>query len=181
MSGSVGFVVEGKHTLVYCHDEAEPEFLGNEMLEFISKINDNNDWSKIKKLVYNFKEVQSSRYHGMDQLKNMYMYNDNNLCIDNSFICTLYCDFGYIINLDSMLLEYYVGAQDKPQKGNRFGVQSLDSMVFPCKLSQLYQINNININIIDDIIDDMNSIDDKNYSVITIHRKLKLKNLNTVV
>lgn len=41
---------------------------------------------------------------------------------NNDFIKeSLFCEYGYIINLDSNLLEFWIGHQDKPSYGNRYG------------------------------------------------------------
>lgn len=55
----------------------------------------------------------------------------------NGFIKdSLFCEYGYVINLDKNVLEFWVGFQHKPQEGNRYGTESIydDKEYYPCKL-----------------------------------------------
>lgn len=45
---------------------------------------------------------------------------------------SLFCEYAYIINLDTNVLEYYEGFQTTPQAGNRYGVKE-DRGYYPCK------------------------------------------------
>ena len=57
-----------------------------------------------------------------------YMTNSNDF-IKNS----LFCEYGYIINLDNKSLEFWIGFQKKPQKNNRYGITKFEGY-YPCKL-----------------------------------------------
>jgi len=46
---------------------------------------------------------------------------------------SLFCEYAYIINLDTEEIEFYKGFQEKPQKGNRFGTKS-DRGYYPCRM-----------------------------------------------
>lgn len=53
---------------------------------------------------------------------------------------SLFCEYAYLIDLDKMVLELYVGFQNSPQKGNRFGVKGdkRKDSYFPCaKLGEI--------------------------------------------
>lgn len=64
----------------------------------------------------------------------------------NDFIKdSLFCEYAYIINLDDMTIEFYVGYQHEPQEGNRFGIEpdkesaernpnDKSSWYYPCKM-----------------------------------------------
>ena len=50
---------------------------------------------------------------------------------------SLFCEYGYLINLDTMKLELYVGFQKEPQEGNRYGTEPTsghDKNYYPSKL-----------------------------------------------
>jgi hypothetical protein len=54
---------------------------------------------------------------------------------DNNFVTdSLFCEYGYIINLDENTLEFYDGFQKEPQPGNPFGEFPNDSGYYPIKL-----------------------------------------------
>lgn len=46
---------------------------------------------------------------------------------------SLFCEYAYIINLDTNKLEFYEGFQARPQKGNRYGETPFDEY-YPCAL-----------------------------------------------
>ncbi len=58
----------------------------------------------------------------------VYMIDDH-LFIEDS----LFCEYAYIINLDTNNLEFWLGWQHDPQPGNRYGEQA-DDGYYPCKL-----------------------------------------------
>jgi hypothetical protein len=62
-------------------------------------------------------------------------YPEIDLMIDNhDFIkCSLFCEWAYIINLDTNKLEVWEGFQEKPQENNRYGVEK-DNGFYPCAL-----------------------------------------------
>lgn len=69
---------------------------------------------------------------------------------------SLFCEFGYIINLDTMQLEIYRGFQKKAQKGNRYGTIANDDGYYPCKLVDKYDLADItDESVVNDFIDKM--------------------------
>lgn len=62
-------------------------------------------------------------------------YPEIDLMIDNhNFIkCSLFCEWAYIINLDTGNLEVWEGYQEKPQENNRYGIEK-DNGFYPCAL-----------------------------------------------
>lgn len=70
---------------------------------------------------------------------------------------SLYCEYGYIINLDTNVLEFWRGFQQESQDDNRYGNNVLNPYVggyYPCKMVLEIPLNEINN--IDDIIKKMN-------------------------
>ena len=47
---------------------------------------------------------------------------------------SLFCEYGYIINLDTNMLEFWEGFQHEPQEGNRYGEEKNDAGYYPCAL-----------------------------------------------
>lgn len=80
---------------------------------------------------------------------------------------SLFCEYAYIINLDTNCLEFWVGFQDKPCEGNRYGTETSDNMgkYYPCKMVSYYALDTSKI--IEDIVADMNYMankdDDEDY------------------
>jgi hypothetical protein len=90
----------------------------------------------------------------------MYEGKIQDYIIDNQFIKeSLYCEYGYIINLDNMKLEYYLGDQEKPQKNNRFGNTIIDGY-YPCRLVCNFDILSISEDNFENIIEKMKRIDE---------------------
>lgn len=65
---------------------------------------------------------------------------DNHNFIKNS----LFCEWAYIINLDTNKLEVWEGFQEKPQENNRYGVEK-DNGFYPCALVKEIDIEKIKL------------------------------------
>lgn len=69
---------------------------------------------------------------------------------------SLFCEYAYIINLDTNMLEFYTGFQTTPQEGNRYGVQKTDDGYYPCRLTCEFPLSEIrNTDDVDRVIDKM--------------------------
>ena len=66
-----------------------------------------------------------------------YMIDDSDFIKDS-----LFCEYAYIINLDTNVLEFYKGFQHVPQDGNRYGIEKTDGY-YPCKLEAEIPIEQI--------------------------------------
>lgn len=63
---------------------------------------------------------------------------------DASFIKdSLFCEYAYIIDLDNGKLEFYVGFQEKPTKGNRYGTTPDGDGYYPCKCKKRIPLEEI--------------------------------------
>ena len=62
-------------------------------------------------------------------IENKYIYMPDN---HNFIKKSLWCEYGYIINLDNESLEFYVGFQKHPSKSGRYGTEENDGY-YPCK------------------------------------------------
>ena len=54
---------------------------------------------------------------------------------------SLYCDYAYIANLDTGKFEVYKGFDNKPQKGNRYGMTPNEEGYYPCQLWKTFSID----------------------------------------
>jgi hypothetical protein len=75
---------------------------------------------------------------------------------DSSFIKdSLFCEYAYIINLDTNCLEFWVGFQKEPCESNRYGTEMSDGY-YPCKMVAYYALDDGRT--ADEIVADMNNI-----------------------
>jgi hypothetical protein len=119
-----------------------------------------------------FRKIQ-----GIEWLYEIFKGELEHYVFNNNFIKdSLYCEYAYIINLDTMKLEFYDGFQKKPQKGNRFG-EIAEKEYFPCRLVSVFNLNGISTK----VIKKMEKICESNVddpSVQKYFRKPKLDILN---
>lgn len=67
----------------------------------------------------------------------------NIMCDSKNFIKdSLFCEYGYIINLDTNTLEVFKGFQKKPQNTNRYGCENYRGY-YPCKIIKKIKIDDI--------------------------------------
>lgn len=181
--GCYGFRKNGADKLTYNHFDSYPDCLGHTMVKFckatsISELNEIFD-----KLIL----VNESAKPTAEQIKECKQYYDGNVSrktvedwycllrnaqgdldayknglkymIDNcGFIKdSLWCEYAYIINLDTEELEFWVGGQDKPDIYNRYGVER-DGNYYPCKMMASYPLATISLNeySVQDFVDCMN-------------------------
>lgn len=70
---------------------------------------------------------------------------------DASFIKdSLFCEWGYIINLDKNVLEVWEGFQKKPQKNNRYGTKD-NNGYYPCKKIKEFKFKDIRKDVVQDL------------------------------
>ena len=147
-SGTVGFIYQNKISLGYNNQNSDPDCLGGDVLDLIIRINKEKGWNVFKEHSLNLKNVDITdeniieKYEKYSSPGNSKIFSDiistewliemyegkiQDYIIDNQFIKeSLYCEYGYIINLDNMKMEYYLRDQEKPQKNNIFGNVIID-------------------------------------------------------
>jgi len=179
--GTVGFRIDGEDKLTYNHYDSYPEGLGVDVVKFINEI---NDFEKIKKQVKELTDI-TDRKPTAEDIKRCEKYTDLNVseqstedwyCLlrnaqgnlqatlevgfyeDNSkFINdSLFCEYGYIINLDNETLEIYKGFQSDPHNKGRYANYvpedkgSDRTEYYACALVKVYPLNEIPENWISD-------------------------------
>lgn len=180
--GIYGLRKNGKDKLTYNHYDSYPEGLGKDILTFIaenkSKLNEvydniilvNEDTTPTQEQIEACKEYtnlsvsEKSTDDWYCLLRNtqgyltpylngkLYMINNEDF-IKNS----LFCEYGYIINLDENVLEFWVGFQTTPTQDNRYGTETIekDYGYYPCKNVLNIPLEEINIDNIDKIVETM--------------------------
>lgn len=172
--GSLGFRSNGTDYLSYNHFDSYPSGLGVEVLKFVRRYAGRLDnlkakLSKLKavtqadtptpkdiKALAPFTELAVSEQSTADWycltratqgdlvkiLKSGYMYVDNEFILDS-----LFCEYAYIINLDSETLEVYEGFQRKRHDKGRYGRKTRsreplagDSKYWGCALIKEYPL-----------------------------------------
>jgi hypothetical protein len=179
--GTVGFIYQNKISLGYNDENSNPDYLGGDVLDLIIRINKEKGWKVFKEHSLNLKNIDTAdenmlkKYEKYSSPGNSKIFSDiistewliemyegkiQDYIIDNQFIKeSLYCEYGYIINLDNMKLEYYLGDQEKPQKNNIFGDASIDGY-YPCRLVCNFDILTISEDNYEKIIEKMKRLDE---------------------
>ena len=68
---------------------------------------------------------------------------------------SLYCEHGYVIDLDQDTLDYYVGFQKEPDLSNRYGTTRSETGYYPCRLAKSFALADVRSRDTDEIIDEM--------------------------
>ena len=81
---------------------------------------------------------------GADMFKAIYEGRVHHMLGANGFILdSLFCEYAYIINLDTMEFEVYEGYQKSPHDTNRFGSDANEDGYYPCKLIHTFKLDDI--------------------------------------
>lgn len=180
--GCYGFRKNGIDKLTYNHYDSYPDYLGKIVVTFCKEtsLDEMNEiYDRLILVNENDKPTQEQieeckRYYNgdvscktpedwycllrnaqgdLDAYKNglKYMIDSCGFIKDS-----LWCEYAYIINLDTDELEFWVGGQDKPDIYNRYGVER-DGDYYPCKMVASYSLVLVSIdeNSVRDFVDDM--------------------------
>lgn len=126
--GTFGYRKNKQDKLMYNHWDSYPDGLGQRMLEYIKmystkEINDTYDNIKIVEAdnddkYWKISAEMERKIHSRDVFLSSF-HEDPTLLIpeDNNFIKdSLFCEWGYIVNLDTECLEVWEGFQKKLKK-----------------------------------------------------------------
>lgn len=193
--GLYGFRKNGVDKLTYNHYDSYPSCLGEAMVEFCKEtsIEEMNEiFDKLILVVENStptKEqiTECAEFYdgGVSTGKiddwycllreaqgnpNVYKHGLRYMIDNQNFINdSLFCEYAYIINLDTNCLEFWVGFQKKPCEGNRYGTIGQDDWAnscsyYPCKMVAYYSLDTIDIYSVQTLIDSMNARAEEEYS-----------------
>jgi len=177
--GIIGIRIDSEDKLAYNHSDSYPEHLGTDIVKFCVEKTEAIDWLKIRKLARGLKDVpevetaeEKRRKHFQYSAKmtdtaeealekiRMLVEEGNNILHkilnrgtyekSNGFITdSLYCQYGYIVNLDSMTLELYKGEQMAPHQKGRYAdnegyvTPGCQATYYPCALVGEYSVFDI--------------------------------------
>lgn len=71
---------------------------------------------------------------------------------------SLFCEYAYIVNLDTDQLEFYCGFQHKPDETNRYGCEE-DQGYYPCRMVACFSLDVIAHGTVEEIVKQMNRAD----------------------
>lgn len=187
--GLYGFRKNAIDKCTYNHFDSYPDYLGDVMVRFcketsITEMNDifdriilvSNDNRPTQQQIdecikyYNGNVSEQSIFDWYCLLRdaqgnpNVYKNGLKYMIDDSEFIKdSLFCEYAYIINLDTNCLEYWVGFQKKPDEDNRYGTEADDNMnkYYPCKMLAEYPLDTDQT--IEEIVADMNKVAEEDY------------------
>ena len=172
--GIYGFRKNNEDKLTYNHFDSYPDYLGVKIADFCRTNNLNN----LNDIYDSIIMIDMNKKPTPDQIENCKRWTDLDVsdqttsdwyCLlrkaqgdltaykrglkymsrDDDFIRhSLFCEYGYIINLDSNALEFWKGYQRFPQENNRYGTET-DNGYYPCKLVETFSLNSLPDNIIE--------------------------------
>lgn len=157
--GCYGFRKNGVDKLTYNHFDSYPDYLGRAIVEFckqttiaemneiydriilvpeLEKPTDEQAAELSKILGQGLSEPQKEEWYSALRMYqgdlHPYKKGLRYMADASEFIKgSLWCEYAYIINLDTNRLEFWRGFQRKPDPDNRYGTES-DSGWYPCKM-----------------------------------------------
>lgn len=117
--GVTGFVLDEKWYVMYNHGDSYPEWLGTHVLEFCKTV---TDWDKIKENASKVKLVEETdelyfKLHDLQGEGIFYRIAEGtaDIMLDAHLFMadSLFCEWGYILDFDNMLLRVYKGKQKR--------------------------------------------------------------------
>jgi hypothetical protein len=151
--GAIGFIQDGVEKVTYNHYDSYPSHLGKEMLEFCIGLKMSNLKKAVKQIVLVgdkeptaeqitecrkftnrdvsekstddwyclLRETQGNLKPYLNGLK--YMIDNKDFLHD-----ALFCEYAYLINLDTGKLEFYTGFNKDPKANGRYATAKADKM-----------------------------------------------------
>lgn len=208
--GLVGFIVNEKIKASYNHSSSYPEHLGKIVLEFIKEQGSFvglRDKVEVLKLVTENKKPTKKDIEYYNEFLNLGVGDgkaDSWYCLlrelqggnllkqvdsgkvkhiidDSDYINdSLFCEYVYLINLDTFKLEYYIGFQHIPDFNSKLGSKSNEGY-YPCRLVKEYDLNKINNRNVNKIIKEMETLSDKWYKANNYISEEKQKVYNITI
>lgn len=187
--GLYGFRKNGIDKTTYNHFDSYPDYLGTIMLEFCQ----NTSIEEMNEIFDRIVMVEEDSTPTQKQIEECIEFYDGGVStgkpeewycllrdaqgnpevykhglkymIDNhNFIKdSLFCEYAYIVNLDTECLEFWVGFQQEPDEHNRYGTEKEDGY-YPCYLLREFDLNYINEHTAKEIVKEMNDAVDAIYN-----------------
>lgn len=187
--GLYGFRKNGIDKLTYNHFDSYPDCLGGTMVEFCktTSLKEMNEiFDKIVLVLEHTVPTQTQvkeciEYYdsnvsvgspedwycllrGAQGNPNVYKHGFKYMIDSHNFIKdSLFCEYAYIINLDTECLEFWVGFQKEPDENNRYGTDGEENYdgtccYYPCKMMSYYPLGSIGQYSVQALVDYMNAV-----------------------
>lgn len=117
--GAVGIIFNGEEKIGYNHFDSYPDGLGTELITFLK----GKTIDKLKDIFSNIKIIENSDndvWNWQSHAFNTEFNDEHRFLIDS-----LFCEFAYLINLDTNKLEFYEGFNLDPNAPGRYAKYTL--------------------------------------------------------
>ena len=146
--GAVGFKLNGEYKIVYNHGDSYPSWLGAKVINFCEEIEKRNLWEYLSHQVAGLKEVEErlpKDHEGVEFLWGTFEGRVLEFQQYFSFMSDgLFCEYGYIIDLDDNVLRFYRGLKEKEGKSDLpFPMVADEYGYYPCQLVFALPFNNL--------------------------------------
>jgi len=174
--GTFGFRIDGEDKLTYNHFDSYPEGLGKTIVEFVHSV---KSWDTVKEQVRALRDISNTKPTQEDieacaSVTDLSVSNQSTedwYCLlrntqgnpnailqvgryegANEFINdSLFCEYGYIVNLDDMTLELYEGFQQKKHNKGRYSKNNPEksgsgNTYYPSALVGTFPLDEIPVN-----------------------------------
>ena len=190
--GSFIICIKGADKEVYVNSDAYPSGAGVDVIELIKTCNLDILYDCIREFDEDDEEAvaalgdQEPEFFAYDLLKEaameqktIYTRPSERYFIQNS----LFCEYGYVIDLDEDELQFYVGGQHASQDGNRYGNVPMTSfgsneLYYPCHLKAVFTLDYIRATDTERIVLEMQSY--RNIKGNSVYRGVKENTLHYV-
>jgi len=172
-AGAYGFASNTKIKLTYNHFDSFPEGLGREIVAFIRKVEEDKGWATLRFKVDDLVMVDENAKMTEDEARKYFprkksfpklptwyeaihnyqngkilpaiMSGEVNHMTDAKTLPknSMFCHFVYIIDLNEMSFDVYIGQQKNADNNSYFGKDKNDEGYYPCKFVATWNLSDI--------------------------------------
>jgi len=172
-AGAYGFASNTKIKLTYNHFDSFPEGLGREIVAFIRKVEEDKGWASFRFKVDGLTMVDENAKMTEDEARKyfprkksfaklptwyeaIHNYQNGKIlpAILNGEVShmtdaktlpknSMFCHFVYIIDLNNMTFDVYIGQQKNADNNSYFGKDKNDEGYYPCKFVATWNLSDI--------------------------------------
>ena len=128
--GAWGFIINKKEKIIFIKADAYPNHLGIQVLDLVLH-NDLKELEHIAKIIKNTKDKNKLKgdypeFYTYGKSNQIYISNQNQMLHDS-----LFCQYAYIINIDTSLVEIYTGDNQNPKAYGRYASKTTFTREIP--------------------------------------------------